>query len=159
MLRIMLYDLKVGRAADALYRYLHMRRSSPLTRLQREMLATVVNGKVGGAPWLGLHSAAVRRLTRDEQLTSEFATTWPEYDLDPKTRALLRYATKVTEAPSLLDDSDFVALREAGWDDRGIYEATALTAFFNFSGRMEAASGLPQDKIPEHARLAEAISD
>ena len=48
--RIMLYDLRVGRAADSLYRHLHLRRSSPLTRLQREMLATVVNGKVGGAP-------------------------------------------------------------------------------------------------------------
>ena len=65
----------------------------------------------------------------------------------------------MTEAPALLDDSDFVALREGGWDDRGIYEATALTAFFNFSGRMEAASGLPQDEIPEHARMAEAIAD
>jgi hypothetical protein len=50
VLRVMLYDLKVGRAMDTLYRYLHLRRSSPLTRLQREMLATVVNGKVGGAP-------------------------------------------------------------------------------------------------------------
>lgn len=27
-----------------------LRRSSPLTRLQREMTAVVVNGKVGGAP-------------------------------------------------------------------------------------------------------------
>ena len=79
--------------------------------------------------------------------------------MDSKTRALLRYATKLTEAPSLLDDSDFVALREAGWNDQGIYEATALTAFFNFSGRMEAASGLPQDEIPEHVSLAEGVPD
>jgi hypothetical protein len=27
-----------------------MRKSSPLSRLQREMLATVVNGLIGGAP-------------------------------------------------------------------------------------------------------------
>jgi hypothetical protein len=32
------------------YNYLHMRKSSPLTRLQRELLATVLNGLVGGAP-------------------------------------------------------------------------------------------------------------
>ena len=30
--------------------YLHMRKSSPLSRLQREMRATVVNGLIGGAP-------------------------------------------------------------------------------------------------------------
>lgn len=46
----MLPDLKIGVAAGLLYQHLHLRRKSPLTRLQREMLATVVNGKVGGAP-------------------------------------------------------------------------------------------------------------
>lgn len=76
-----------------------------------------------------------------------------------KTRALLRYASKLTDTPHPLSDADFAALREAGWDERGIYEATALTALFNFSGRMEAASGLPQDEIPEHARFAEGVPD
>jgi hypothetical protein len=33
---------------------------------------------------------------------------------------------------------------------------TALASFFNFSGRLEAASGLPPDEIPEHANFAEA---
>lgn len=48
--QILAVDLSVAPAAGWLYRYLHLRRKSPLTRLQREMLATVVNGKVGGAP-------------------------------------------------------------------------------------------------------------
>lgn len=50
VIRVMLYDMKVGRLTGALYNHLHLRRGSPMTRLQREMLATVVNGKVGGAP-------------------------------------------------------------------------------------------------------------
>jgi hypothetical protein len=37
-----------------------------------------------------------------------------------------------------------------------IWEITALTSFFNFTGRLEAASGLPPDEIPEGARFAEA---
>ena len=48
--QVLAVDLKVARPAGALYKYLHLRKSSPLTRLQREMLATVVNGKIGGAP-------------------------------------------------------------------------------------------------------------
>lgn len=48
--QILAVDLKVGRAVGALYNHLHLRASSPMTRLQREMLATVVNGKIGGAP-------------------------------------------------------------------------------------------------------------
>lgn len=103
-----------------------------------------------------MHTAAVRRLTKDEHLSTEFATTWPQYDLGRKTRALLGYAKKLTQEPDMLENSDIENLRSAGWNEQGIYEATALISFFNFSGRMEAASGLPMDQIPEGARFPEA---
>ena len=105
-----------------------------------------------------MHTAAVRRLTKDEHLTAEFATIWPQYDLDRKTRALLSYVKKLTQEPSMMEDSDVEALREAGWNEQGIYEATALISFFNCSGRMEAASGLPMDQIPQGARFPEATA-
>jgi alkylhydroperoxidase family enzyme len=99
---------------------------------------------------------AVRRLTGDEHLSLEFATTWRTYDLDEKTRVLLDYAETLTKAPSTIDDADIEALRRAGWNGQGIYEATALASFFNFSGRLEAASGLPLDEVPDIARPREA---
>ena len=48
--KIMFCDLNIAFPGGWLYNYLHMRKSSPLTRLQREMLDMVVNGLVGGAP-------------------------------------------------------------------------------------------------------------
>ena len=90
----------------------------------------------------------MRRLTKDEHLGPEFATTWPEYDLEQKTRTLLTYAKKLTQESGMVEDSDIEDLRAAGWNEKGIYEATALISLFNFSGRMEAASGLPMDEIP-----------
>ena len=48
--QVVLPDLHLALAVAWLYRHLHLRKRSPLTRLQREMLGTVVNGKVGGAP-------------------------------------------------------------------------------------------------------------
>ena len=48
--QVLAVDLKVANPTGSIYKYLHLRKSSPLSRLQREMLATVVNGKVGGAP-------------------------------------------------------------------------------------------------------------
>jgi hypothetical protein len=48
--QVLAVDLRVARPAGALYNHLHLGRSSSLSRVQREMLATVVNGKVGGAP-------------------------------------------------------------------------------------------------------------
>ena len=50
MSKIMFGDLNIAFPGGWLYNHLHMRKSSPLTRLQREMLATVVNGHLGGAP-------------------------------------------------------------------------------------------------------------
>lgn len=48
--QVLLPDLRIARPVVSLYNHLHLRKSSPLTRLQREMLATVVNGTIGGAP-------------------------------------------------------------------------------------------------------------
>ncbi len=97
----------------------------------------------------------MRRLTDDEHLGAAFATTWPTYELDQKTKALLAYAKKLTQKPGMIEDSDVEDLRAVGWDEKGIYEATALISFFNYTGRMEAASGLPPDEIPADARFAE----
>ena len=48
--QILLYDLNIGGPIGQIYQYLNFRDSSPLTRLQREMVGTVVNGAIGGAP-------------------------------------------------------------------------------------------------------------
>jgi alkylhydroperoxidase family enzyme len=69
---------------------------------------------------------------------------------------LLRYAGKLTESPNMVGRDDIESLRECGWSERTIWEITALISFFNFSGRLEAASGLPPDEIPEGAGFAEA---
>jgi uncharacterized peroxidase-related enzyme len=104
-----------------------------------------------------LHTAAVRRLTGNEHLSSDFASTWRQYDLDEQTRELLAYAQKVTEAPAMIGDGDIDRLKHVGWDDRGIYEASVLISFFNMTGRIEAISGLPPDEVPEDTKMVEAV--
>ena len=78
--------------------------------------------------------------------------------MESKTRALLGYASKLTETPSLVNKDDIESLRNVGWSERAIWEITALISFFNFTGRLEAASGLPPDQIPEKAKFAEGRS-
>lgn len=46
----LLPDLPLTIYAWQLYGHLHLRRRSRLSRVQREMVAVVVNGKIGGAP-------------------------------------------------------------------------------------------------------------
>ncbi len=62
----------------------------------------------------------------------------------------IEYAEKLTLEPSAIADADIEALAAAGWDDTGIRELTRLAAFYNFTGRLEAASGLPRDLPDAH---------
>ncbi len=55
-----------------------------------------------------------------------------------------------------MNKDDIEPLRNVDWDERAIWEITALISFVKFSGRLEAASGLPPDQIPEGAKFAEA---
>lgn len=48
--QVLMPDFQILLPTYWLYGYLNLRKGSPLSRLQREMLATVVNGLVGGAP-------------------------------------------------------------------------------------------------------------
>ena len=48
--KILLPDLGLARHTGAIYNHLQLRRDSPLSRLQREMVAVVVNGHTSGAP-------------------------------------------------------------------------------------------------------------
>lgn len=72
---------------------------------------------------------------------------------------MLAYASRLTESPGLVGAEDAEKLRAGGWTDDAIWEIAALTSFFNFSGRLEAASGLPPDEIPAGAGFAEARPD
>lgn len=48
--KILLSDIGLARPVGAIYNRLQLRKSSPLSRLQREMVAVVVNGHISGAP-------------------------------------------------------------------------------------------------------------
>ena len=50
IMQVLMTDFRILIPTYWLYGYLNLRKGSPLSRLQREMLATVVNGLVGGAP-------------------------------------------------------------------------------------------------------------
>ncbi len=95
-------------------------------------------------------------MTGDGHLSAEFATSWPAYDLDPKTRALLAYATKLTQTPSTIGDADYEELHAAGWGQAAIDHATAMIAYFNMSGRLEAASGLSPDVFSSETTYPES---
>ncbi len=63
-------------------------------------------------------------------------------DLDPVTRAMLDFATKLTREPWAMDESDVIALRERGLSDEQILSVVLITCTFNFMTRLADSLGV-----------------
>jgi uncharacterized peroxidase-related enzyme len=57
-------------------------------------------------------------------------------------QAMLDYADKLTTAPRTMTPGDIDRLRGAGFDDRGIHDICAVTAYFAFVNRIADGLGV-----------------
>lgn len=62
--------------------------------------------------------------------------------LDDDDRLLLEYARKLTLTPAEMADEDTARLRDAGFTDEQVWEATFTTSIFAMFNRMADAFGL-----------------
>ena len=62
--------------------------------------------------------------------------------LDPKDAALLAYVKLLTLEPAKTKDADVQAMRDAGWTDEQIWEATFEVGMFSMLNRVADAHGL-----------------
>ncbi len=77
----------------------------------------------------------------------------------PKENALLDFVKVLTLTPSHVQDTDVQRMRDAGWIDNEIFEASFITALFAFFNRMADAYGLdyaPNYWLPPDRRAAAA---
>lgn len=112
---------------------------SGLSKLEREMIAVVVSSQNRCYYCLAAHGAAVRQLSGDPVLGELMAMNYRAATLEPRHRAMLDFALKLTERPWAVEESDREALRAAGFGDRDIWDLGAIAAFFNMSNRMASA--------------------
>jgi len=117
---------------------------SGLSKLEREMVAVVVSAVNRCYYCLVAHGAAVRQLSGDPQLGEMLVMNYRVAELEPRQRALLDFAWKLTETPQLVGDADRDALRGAGLSEEEIFDLCAVVGFFNMSNRV--ASGV--DMMP-----------
>ena len=66
--------------------------------------------------------------------------------LDPRMRALLDHAVKLTRTPRAVTEEDVRGLKELGFTDREVFDATQVTAYFNYTNRVMMGLGAePRD--------------
>ena len=124
---------------------------SGLSKLEREMVAVTVSSANRCYYCLVAHGQAVRRLSGDPQLGEMIALNYRVAKLEPRQRALLDFAWKLTTTPYLVDEADRAALREIGLSEADIFDLAETVAFFNLSNRMASATDMMPN--PEYHRL------
>jgi uncharacterized peroxidase-related enzyme len=128
-----------------------MKGDSGLTRAEREMIAVVVSVANRCRYCIAAHSAALRKLTKDPALADAVAADHTTAPLEPRVRAMLEYALKLTLHPAEMTTDDVAALRAAGWTDEDVMDIAEVTGMFNLTNRM--ASGLGWVPNPEFETL------
>lgn len=150
VLRAYSFDQDKLRAFAGLYNDL-MLADSGLSKLEREMIAVVVSAVNRCFYCLVAHGQALRRLSGDPQLGEMLVMNYRAAPLEARTRAMLDFAVKLTEAPERVEAVDRQGLRDAGFSERDIWDIAAVAAFFNMSNRLAAAVEMMPN--PEYHRM------
>jgi uncharacterized peroxidase-related enzyme len=101
------------------------------------------------------HGEALRSLSKDDALVRGLSTDPDGLPLDPRRRALVRYALKLTRTPQALSREDIEALRAVGLSDAAIHDAAAITAYFNFVNRIASGLGVELEERGRHERAGD----
>jgi uncharacterized peroxidase-related enzyme len=88
------------------------------------------------------HGEVLRRLIKDDALLAQLQEDYTHASLLPADRAMLDYVAKLTLTPSEVTRDDVQALRDAGFDDRGILDIAQITAYFAFVNRTADGLGI-----------------
>lgn len=152
VLKAYAFDIEKLNAFTAMYNGL-MLAESGLSKLEREMIAVVVSSVNRCWYCIVAHGAAVRQLSGDPKLGEALAINYRVASLDPRQRAMLDFAHKLTVASAEISETDRQALRDVGFDDRDIWDIASVAGFFAMSNRVASAANMqPNDEYHGMAR-------
>ena len=121
-----------------------MHRASPLSKLERELVGSVVSRANGCGYCLAHHTAGLKRYEKKENrdglaeaVRGGEESAW----LTERERAMLIYAVKLTEKPGEVDASDVEVLRRAGLGDREILDLAQVAGYFCYANRIVLGLG------------------
>lgn len=106
------------------------------------MIAVVVSAEARCLYCTHAHAAALRLRTKDPVFVDHLLTNYRLAELEPRDRAMLDFAVKLTQAPETCGEEAVGALRQVGYNDEDILHIVELTAIFNYNVRLASATGL-----------------
>jgi uncharacterized peroxidase-related enzyme len=117
-------------------------RSSGLSKGDREMIVTTTSAANHCLYCVVAHGAILRIYEKKPLVADQVAVNHRKADITARQRAMLDFAMKVCLASHEIDDADFDALAEHGFDDEDAWDIAAITAFFGLSNRVANVTGM-----------------
>jgi uncharacterized peroxidase-related enzyme len=117
-----------------------------LSKLEIEMIATVVSSQNRCFYCITAHGNAVRQLG-DPVLGEMMVMNYRAARLDKRQRAMLDFAVKLTTRPWEIEEEDRARLRRVGFRDRDIWDIASVAAFYNMTNRLASATDMRPNSI------------
>ena len=125
---------------------------APLTTAQAEMIALVVSATNGCGYCVAHHGPKLAVALANEALARAVARDYRAADVPARDRVLFDYAVALSCEPAERTEEDVERLREYGFDDPAILQATEVAALFNLLNRLINGLGVTlEDGVEEWA--------
>ncbi len=137
-------DAKLRAFVD--YRQQLVQNAETLSKLEIEMIATVVSSQNRCFYCITAHGNSVRTLG-DPILGEMLVMNYRAARLSRRQRAMLDFAVKLTATPWEVEEDDRHRLRRAGFSDRDIWDIASVAAFYNMTNRLASATDMRPNTI------------
>ena len=145
------------RAFVAYHDALMLKEGGHLSKGDREMIVVATSAANECLYCVVAHGAILRVYEKKPLVADQVAINWRKSDITPRQRAMLAFALKVCQHSHEVNEADFAALREHGFDDEDAWDIAAITAFFGMSNRLANATGMkPNDEFYLMGRVPRA---
>ena len=130
------------RAFVAYHDALMFKEGGNLSKGDREMIVVATSAANDCLYCVVAHGAILRIYEKKPLVADQVAINWRKAEITPRQRAMLTFAMKVCQRSHEVEETDFAALREHGFDAEDAWDIAAITAFFGMSNRLANATGM-----------------
>ncbi|MGO4677909.1 peroxidase-related enzyme [Bosea sp. 2YAB26] len=114
-----------------------------LPRAERE-LSTVAESRINGCPYCAsVHGRTYAQLAKDPETIQRIFDEGVDTQLEPRKRAIVDYAARLSLSPPAATGADIDALRQVGLSDLQILDLTQAVAIFAWANRLMQTLGEP----------------
>jgi uncharacterized peroxidase-related enzyme len=116
-----------------------------LTLVVKEQIGLVVSGINSSSYCIMFHMELLRKFGVDKALARKLSADYENAAVEPKVKALFKFAAKLTRQQDDIEESDTDELKKAGWSDDAVRETVLTVAYFNYINRVSLGLGLVGD--------------